>query len=181
MAEVIARAITGDRAAFEELVVRHERRVLTLALRLLGDMADAQDAAQETFLRAFKYLRRFDSSKPLEPWLVGMTINVCRNVGRKRQQQRAVFVSGEFADPVDPAKGPHAELRADEQRRLLHLALQTLGEKERAAVVLRDLEGFSTAEVADLLGSSEATVRSQISVARIKIRAALRRIPGGAR
>lgn len=180
MAEVIARAIAGDRTAFEEIVVRHERRVLTLAYRLLGNMDDAQDASQETFLRAFKYLRRFDSSKPLEPWLVGMTVNVCRNMGRKSQHRR-VFLSGEFAEPVDPGSGPLALLYADEQRRLLHRALADLGEKERAAVVLRDLEGLTTAEVAEILGSSEPTVRSQISVARLKIRAALKRIPGGLR
>jgi RNA polymerase sigma-70 factor (ECF subfamily) len=181
MAEVITRAIAGDRTAFEEIVVRHERRVLTLAYRLLGNMDDAQDAAQETFLRAFKYLRRFDSSKPLEPWLVGMTVNVCRNLGRKSRQRGAVFVSGDFVEPVDPGAGPLARLHADEQRRQLHAALAALGEKERAAVVLRDLEGLTTAEVAELLGSSEPTVRSQISVARLKIRAALKRISGGLR
>jgi len=180
MAVVIARAIAGDRSAFEEIMLRHERRVLGLSYRLLGNMDDAQDAAQETFLRAFKYLRRFDVSKPMEPWLVGMTVNVCRNLGRKRQQQRLVFVQKDAIDSVDPANGPHADLHADEQRRLLQLALETLGEKERAAIVLRDLEGFSTAEVAEILGSSEATVRSQISVARLKIRTALQRMPGGA-
>ena len=82
--KLVARAITGDRAAFEEIVLLYERRVLTLALRLLGTSEDAQDAAQEVFLRAFKYLRRFDTSKPLEPWLVRMTVNVCRGSGRKR-------------------------------------------------------------------------------------------------
>ena len=78
VAKIIARAITGDRTAFEEIILLHERRVLTLAYRLLGTPEDAQDAAQEVFLRAFKYLRRFDASKPLEPWLVRMTVNVCR-------------------------------------------------------------------------------------------------------
>src|SRR5437762_7252866 len=92
MAQAIALAITGDRAAFGEIVLRHERRVLTLAFRRLGTMEDAQDAAQEVFLRTFKYLRRFDSSRPLEPWLVRTTVNVCHGIGRKRQQQRVVFV-----------------------------------------------------------------------------------------
>src|SRR4026207_11857 len=91
---LIERAISGDRSAFGEIVVRHERRVLTLALRLLGTMEDAQDAAQEVFLRALKYLRRFDTAKPLEPWLVRMTVNVCRRVGRKRQRQGGGFGCG---------------------------------------------------------------------------------------
>jgi RNA polymerase sigma-70 factor (ECF subfamily) len=70
-------------------------------------------------------------------------------------------------------------MRAEEQKRVLYDALTALPEKERAAIVLRDLEGFSTAEVADILGSAEATVRSQISVARLKIRKAINRMKGG--
>jgi RNA polymerase sigma-70 factor (ECF subfamily) len=176
MAQVISLAITGDRAAFGEIVIRHERRVLTLAFRLLGTMEDAQDAAQEVFLRTFKYLRRFDASRPLEPWLVRTTVNVCHGLGRKRQQQRTVFVQSDFLDRADPGGNPHTELRAEEQRRMLHRALEGLGDKERTAVVLRDIEGFTTAEVADILGSSEATVRSQISVARLKIRKVIERM-----
>jgi len=108
----IARAITGDRAAFEEIVLLHERRVLTLALRLLGTSEDAQDAAQEVFLRAFKYLRRFDTSKPLEPWLVRMTVNVCRNAGGKRSRNRSMLMPVEGVQQADPAKSPYAHLRA---------------------------------------------------------------------
>lgn len=178
-AEVIARAVSGDRAAFEEIVLRHERRVLTLAFRLLGSAEDAQDAAQEVFLRAFRYLRRFDSSKPLEPWLVGMTVNVCRTAGRKRSQSRHMFIAGDGLQPEDSGKNPYAQLRAEEQKRLLHHALDDLPEKERAAIVLRDLEGFTTGEVAEILGSAEATVRSQISVARLKMRKAIARMKGG--
>jgi RNA polymerase sigma-70 factor (ECF subfamily) len=181
MAQVIALAITGDRAAFGEIVIRHERRVLTLAFRLLGTMEDAQDAAQEVFLRAFKYLRRFDTSRPLEPWLVRTTVNVCRELGRKRQQQRVVFVQAEVGEHADPGRNPHAHLRAEEQRRMLYRALEGLAEKERTAVILRDIEGCTTAEVAEILGSSEATVRSQISVARLKIRKVLERLKGDPR
>src|SRR5690349_10055304 len=107
MAQIIALAITGDRTAFGEIVVRHERRVLTLAFRLLGTMEDAQDAAQEVFLRTFKYLRRFDTSKPLEPWLVRTTVNVCHSLGRKRQQHRSVFVQADFLQQADPGGNPH--------------------------------------------------------------------------
>jgi RNA polymerase sigma-70 factor (ECF subfamily) len=178
-AKLIARAITGDRAAFEEIVLLYERRVLNLALRLLGTSEDAQDAAQEVFLRAFKYLRRFDTSKPLEPWLVRMTVNVCRGSGRKRLRSRMLFVQRENAHSVDPGNNPYIQLRAEEQKRMLTDALDCLAEKERTALVLRDLEGFSTAEVAEILGSAEATVRSQISVARLKMRKAIVRMKGG--
>jgi RNA polymerase sigma-70 factor (ECF subfamily) len=181
MAQVIVRALHGDTAAFGEIVIRHERRVLTLAYRLLGTMEDAQDAAQEVFLRTFKYLHRFDTQRPLEPWIARTTVNVCRVLGRKRQQQRIAFVQENLADRADPARTPHAELNAAEQQQMLHRALATLGEKERAAILLRDIEGFSTAEVAEILESSEATVRSQISVGRLKMRKAIRRLTGDLR
>src|SRR4051794_6176149 len=74
----LQRAISGDVSAFEQIIVRFERRVLTLAWRLLGNSDQAQDASQEVFLRAFRFLYRFDLSRPFEPWLVRMTINVCR-------------------------------------------------------------------------------------------------------
>jgi len=169
---LLSRAIAGDVSAFERIVVRYERRVLSLAWRLLGRVEDAQDASQEVFLRAFRYLRRFDARRPLEPWLMKMTVNVCHDIGRKRQQQPATV-----RDP-DTMRGtgtPHEHLRSEERKRVLHEALQALPEKERAAIILRDLEGLSTAEVAEILGSSEATVRSQISTARVKIRKAVER------
>jgi RNA polymerase sigma-70 factor (ECF subfamily) len=178
-AQLIRRAITGDRTAFEEIVLLHERRVLTLAIRLLGSAEDAQDAAQEVFLRAFKYLRRFDPSKPLEPWLVRMTVNVCRVSGRKRSKDRMMFVQNSSIEHADTAMSPYAQLCAAEQKRFLIEALDALPEKERAALVLRDLEGFTTAEVAEILGSAEATVRSHISVSRLKIRKAMLRLKGG--
>jgi RNA polymerase sigma-70 factor (ECF subfamily) len=169
-AGVLEHAIAGDVSAFEHIVVRYERRVLTLAWRLLGSQADAQDASQEVFLRAFRFLHRFDVTRPFEPWLVRLTVNVCRDIGRKRP-------ANTLLDPeiLHARSDPHAELTAEEQRRTLHAALGELPEKERAAVVLRDIEGLSTAEVAEILGSSETTVRSQISTARLKIRKALKR------
>jgi RNA polymerase sigma-70 factor (ECF subfamily) len=168
--QVLARAISGDVSAFEQIVIRYERRVLTLAWRLLGSGADAQDASQEVFMRAFRFLRKFDSTRPFEPWLIRLTVNVCRDIGRKRTV--TVLLD---ADAVQAHSDPHMELSSEEQKAMLKKALQELPEKERAAVVLRDIEGFSTAEVAEILGSSAATVRSQISTARLKIRKVLKR------
>jgi RNA polymerase sigma-70 factor, ECF subfamily len=171
-AAILERAIAGDVSAFEQILLRYERRVLSVAWRLLGKQEDAQDAAQEVFLRAFRYLHRFDRRRPFEPWLMKMTVNVCHDLGRKRREQPH--------EPVDPdflrgSSDPHGDLHSEEQRQMLRRALQELPEKERAAIVLRDIEGLSTAEVAEILGSSEPTVRSQISTARLKIRKMLKR------
>ena len=157
-------AKAGDRAAFERVVLGHERRVLLTALRLLGRWEDAQDAAQEVFVRLQRYPGRFDEALDLAPWLYRMTVNVCRDIGRKR-------TAHDDLDPnaADPAWGPERSARSAEERRILEAALRRLPEKERAALVLRDLEGLPTREVARILGSSEATVRSQVSSARLRI------------
>jgi len=169
---LLERAKAGDISAFERIVVRYERRVLSLAWRLLGRPEDAQDASQEVFLRAFRFLHRFDQRRPFEPWLMKMTVNVCHDLGRKRMQQPPGVV-----DPERVVRGgsPYDDLHSSERKAMLYKALQELPEKERAAIVLRDIEGFSTAEVAEILGSSEATVRSQVSTARLKIRNAIGR------
>ena len=181
-AALVARAIAGEPEAFEQIMVGNERRVLTLSWRLLGRMDEAQDAAQEVFLRAFRYLHRFDGRKPLTPWLMRITVNVCRDLGRKRQSLPTTF-SAMDTPPAEPAAtgpegNPHDALAADERRKMLWTALDRLPDKERAAIVLRDLEGLSTEEVAALLKSSQATVRSQISSARLKIRKDINRMKG---
>jgi RNA polymerase sigma-70 factor, ECF subfamily len=169
---LIERAIAGDVSAFERIIMRYERRVLGLAWRLLGRPEDAQDASQEVFLRAFRYLHRFDRRRPFEPWLMKMTVNVCRDLGKQKYRQPNVDID---PDALCGTEDPHHDLHSEEQKQMLYQALQALPEKERAALVLRDIEGLSTAEVAEILGSSEATVRSQISTARLKIRKALKR------
>jgi len=169
---LLERAIAGDVSAFEQIIARYERRVISVAWRLLGRPEDAEDAAQEVFLRAFRYLHRFDRRRRFEPWLIKMTVNVCHDLGRKRRQHPE---SAGDPDAVCGSGSPHEDLHSEEQKRLLYKALQELPEKERAAIVLRDIEGLSTAEVAGILSSSEATVRSQISTARLKIRKALER------
>lgn len=169
---ILERAVAGDVSAFEQIIVRYERRVLTLAWRLLGRTEDAQDASQEVFLRAFRFLHRFDQRRPFEPWLMKMTVNVCHDLGRKRQQHPGALID---PDMLKSSSDPHGDLQSEEQKKMLYNVLRELPEKERAAVVLRDIEGLSTAEVAEVLGSSEGTVRSQISTARLKIKKALKR------
>jgi len=162
---------SDDLAAFERIMASSERRVLRVALRLLNNPQDAQDAAQEVFLRLYKHLGRLDLDdvRGCEPWLFRVTVNVCRDMARKRGRSVALE-DGTLEDVAAvPPDAQHGVERA-QQRQLIQRALGRLGEKERAALVLRDVEGLSTREVAAILGSSEATVRSQISTARLKLR-----------
>jgi RNA polymerase sigma-70 factor (ECF subfamily) len=179
LSALLERAVSGDSAAFGQIVVRTERRVLTLSLRLLGSIEDAQDAAQEVFLRAFRYLHRVDVRKPIEPWLVGITVNVCRDLGRKTRQRSLMLTALERAPERSGDPEQHAGLAFEQQKQMLHRVLQSLPERERTALVLRDLEGLSTADVAAILGSAEATIRVQISNARLKIKKAFESLKGG--
>ena len=174
LASLITRARTGDAAAFDELTELHQRRVLSLAWRLLGNREDARDAAQETFLRLYKHLGKFDPARDFAGWLYRIVVNVCRDAQRKRRTDHcsleAELAAGTLPEPASGHDTEGAALLAEEQF-LLACALATLTEKERAALVLRDLEGLPSDEVAEILGSSPATVRSQISSARAKLRA----------
>jgi RNA polymerase sigma-70 factor, ECF subfamily len=154
-------------AAFERIMARSERPVLRIAQRLLNNPQDAQDAAQEVFLRLYQHLRKLDDARGLEPWLFRVTVNVCRDMARRRP--RSVSLE-ETPDPVEPRPDAQHAAEREQQREMVRRALARLGQKERAALVLRDVEGFSTREVARILGSSETTVRSQISTARLKLR-----------
>lgn len=161
-----AAAKAGDRAAFERLMQQHERLVLATALRLLGNLEDAQDAAQEVFLKLHRNWAKVEASGNLGGWLYRVTVNVCHD---QRRQKRELIPAEEAALE---ARGPDPQqaLTDAERRRALEICLRRLPPKERAALVLRDLEGLTTGEVAAALGSSEATVRSQISKARVKVK-----------
>jgi RNA polymerase sigma-70 factor (ECF subfamily) len=178
---LVRRTLAGDATAFEQLIIRYERRIFALAMKLLGSTDDAQDAAQEVFLRMFKYIHRFDIHKPIEPWLMQMTVNVCRNIGRNRQRRWDTFpatVDSEVAI-ANECRDPHSGLAEEQQRQMLWRALDTLPAKERLAVILRDIDGMTTAEVAQILGSSETTVRSQVSRARVRMKEAIDQMMGG--
>ena len=160
-------AKAGDFEAFEQIVALHERRVFSLALRLTGSVEDAKDATQETFIRLHRKIRRVDSSRSAGPWLYTVAVNVCRDIGRQRQRSRLVPMDTGLVWPGADPEG----LFADQERETrFRAALSRLPEKERSALLLREMEGLSTGEVARILGSSEATVRSQICNARLKLR-----------
>jgi RNA polymerase sigma-70 factor (ECF subfamily) len=166
----IRAAKSGDHRAFEDLMIATERRVATLAWRILGDAEEVKEAVQETFLRLFRHLKRYDEVRDFHGWLARITINVCRDLDRRRRKRR-IFT------PLDEAM-PHATnerlddaLAARRDAALVGRAIETLPERERLAIILKDVEGLSTEEVAEILGNTAATVRVQLSKARAKVRA----------
>lgn len=176
LAALVERAREGDGQAFDRLMLETQERVLGLAWRLLGTREDARDAAQEVYLRVFRHLSRFKAGHDFHGWLYRITANVCRDAARRRR--RRPVANGMKAEPAQPAEAEAILLESERWNRLLE-ALGSLPAKERAALVLRDLEGLTSEQVAHVLGSRPATVRGQIASARVKIRRFCVGLPGG--
>lgn len=167
LAALVERAKEGDGRAFDRLMVETQERVLGLAWRLLGSREDARDASQEVYLRVYRHLGRFRSGQDFHAWLYRITVNVCRDAARKRRRTPPAP-----AQPPEPSRPAEAEedLLGAERWNLLLEALASLPPKERAALVLRDLEGLTSEQVSRVLGSRPATVRGQIASARLRMR-----------
>jgi RNA polymerase sigma-70 factor, ECF subfamily len=175
LAPVIERARAGDSAAFEQIIDHCQRKVISTAWRILGNREDARDAAQDVFLRAYKYLGSYNPEQDFSGWLYRIIVNVCRDIARKRgraDQFKSFEEEREMGRFEALASGENIEAAAmlSQEQAIIAEALSRLTKKERAAIVLRDLEGLSTEEVARILGSSQTTVRSQIASARAKIK-----------
>lgn len=153
--------------SFEQVLRQRETEVLRTAFRILGNWADAEDVAQEVFLRLHRHGTAFPNDSALRSWLYRVAVNLCldRMRSSKRFEPLAELTSGTVS--------AEAAILREEQKQIVMTALGVLAPKERAAIVLREIEGLSTAEVAAILGSSEATVRSQVATAIGKLRSHL--------
>ncbi len=152
--------------SFDKIVREREACVLRAAYRILGNWADAEDVAQEVFLRLHRQGLDFPNEAAFGAWIYRVTVNLCLDRARLRSSRPSV----EMPDlPSRDISAEHSAIR-DQQKQLLMGALETLPPRERAAVVLREIEGLTTGEVAAVMGSAEATVRSQVARAMIRLR-----------
>lgn len=168
---LIRRIRAGEVEAFEDLMAHTEARILALAWRILGDRHLAEDAAQETYLRVFRSLHTYRLGEPFEGWLVRIAVNVCYDHGRKRGPLPVPLDTLEALEGDAAPMGAEAAVLLQQRRALIRQALAKLPQAERMALVLRDLEGYSTEEVARMLSVRPVTIRSQVASARIKLQA----------
>ncbi len=169
-ADLVARTLAGDRAAFGVLVERYAPQARRVARAVLGDPDEADDAAQDGFLSALVKLGQYDARRPFGPWLMRIVANAATDRRRRRQVRKV--------EPLDPGLvggGPRPDTEAvrSELGDRLRSALAELPPRRRTAVVLFDVEGYSHAEIAEMLGVPEGTVRSEVFHARRRLRSLL--------
>lgn len=178
---LIKRILNGDALAFEQLVGRYEQKVFNIAFRMSGDREDALDLSQESFIRAYRALNRFQGQSAFSTWLFRIVTNTCIDALRKRKRQPVVVLSTdssietddgeyqiEFPAPSD--QNPEELVLGTELREQLQYALSRLSEEHRLALVLRDVEGYTYEEIAEILEINIGTVKSRINRARLAMR-----------
>ena len=175
--EIIDRVLSGDTEAFEALVLEHQNKVYSLALRMVGNEEDARDMAQEAFIRAFNSLTGFRGDSKFSVWLYRLTSNICIDFLRSRAKKRTVSMTwtdeegedaGELEIP-DETWSPERELERRMTRESVRRGLDSLSPPYREILVLREINGLSYDEIASVLGIEEGTVKSRIFRARKKL------------
>jgi len=181
--ELVTRLKEGDQAAFAQLVEDHASKIYRLALRMMGNEADAEDVLQETFLSAFKSIDRFEERASLSTWLYRIASNAAlMRLRRKEPEQVSVDepIERDDGDQVprqlfDFCCLPEGDLLRDEARAEMTKAVEELPPTLRSVFVLRDIEGLSTEETAQALDLSISAVKSRLMRARLKLRERLSR------
>ncbi len=172
--ETVAAAQRGEERAFEAIVEHYQGSVFRIALRICGNRTRAEELAQDAFLRLWRKLDKFDTTRPLRPWLLRLARNVCLNAVRK-WQPRTVPIHGDDEDarPPEPeADGPsaHQQAAAHELAERIEDAIAELPEDYRSVVTLRHAEGMAYAEIAETLDLPLGTVKVRLHRARERLR-----------
>lgn len=174
---LISHAVAGDSAAFSELMSLHERRMYAVALRICSNREDAQDCLQDAMLRIYRSLGSFKGQSSFSTWVYRITMNTCLDELRRRKSRNATSLDNLLDNGWSPSDGenaPEEYALASEQRRTIDRAIAALPEDMRSAVVLRDIQGFSYDEIAEMLEANIGTIKSRISRGREKLRLILR-------
>jgi RNA polymerase sigma-70 factor, ECF subfamily len=180
---LIKRCLAGDQVAWDLIVRQHWRKVFNIAYKFVGKYDEAEDLAQEIFLKIFKSLNTFDSRANFQTWLVSVSRNLCIDHYRSVRKERETIDRGVDASELSPAAPGASPVAALEQRDrvvLLRSALAELPATLRTAVVMRDIQELSYQEIADRLHLREGTVKSRINRGRSELARQIRKRTTGA-
>ena len=170
-----------DKHAFANIVDEHSDKIYRLALKMLGNEQDAEDILQETFIKAFNNIESFEGRSKISTWLYRIAVNESLMLLRKRKGVLIDIDAGIEKDDgevipqqiVDWCCLPEKELMSNESRQVINQAINTLSDANRAAFLLRDVEGLSTSEAADVLDISESALKVRLMRARLQLRETL--------
>jgi len=188
--ELVAAARDGDELAFQEVVRRYRTPITNFVYRMLNDYEMAIDLAQETFVRVYTSIGRYEANYSFSTYIYRIASNLAISEIRKRKRRKVVSLFGMFTgddgepiehDPADDRQLAEDALLEDERKRVVRRAIASLPEKYRTALVLRDIEDHSYEQIAEILGLSEGTVKSRINRARNLLREKLEHVLGEGR
>ena len=170
---LLRRACKGDVQAFEELMQSHESRIYAIALRMMGNREDAQDCAQEAMVRIYRAMGSFKGQSALATWIYRITMNTCLDELRRRKARKVTSLDSLVDNgwsPTDTGDTPEEHGLRVEKQTALNQAIQSLPDDMRAAIILRDVKGYSYDEIASILDANVGTIKSRISRGREKLR-----------
>jgi len=173
--ELVRRAQANDREAYEELIKRHQQRVFAVAAGILRRHEDIEDIAQQVFVKAYFSLKRFDGRAAFSTWLYRITLNECWDLLRKKKVRPLLYesdLSEEQAQRVaaseSDGEGPDIRQRLEDRQRVERL-LEGLEERDKLMLILKEVEGFSIEEIADVLDLNANTVKVRLFRARGRV------------
>lgn len=176
---LIEKSKQGDVAAFEQLITGYQKKIVNLAYRMLGNRTDAEDAAQDIFVRVFRSISGFNEKAAFSTWLYRIATNVCLDLLRRKKrqnEQNTISIhrgeeNDEYELPIeDNHPSPYEHAKRNEAMRALEKALEQLSEEQRMVIVLRDINGLSYEEIAEITKCSLGTVKSRINRSRLMLR-----------
>ena len=174
-AELVRASLAGSERAFAELVERYQSRLLNFVARTIGDRERAEDVVQDVFIRVYRHLHRYDSSKRFSTWIFTIASNLVKNELRNRSRDPLVLfqtITKSWQDEEGPLQFEDASSRPDDLFRKRHLralveaSAQRLSAHQRQVFILRELEGKSYGEIAEITGCNVGTVKSRLNRAR---------------
>lgn len=175
---LIKKAKKGDSAAFSALMEQHFAMIYNLALRMSGNPDDASDMTQEAMIKLFKNIGAFEGKSKFSTWVYRVAANTCLDELRKIKRKKAVSLDAEYEtedgsvgyEAEDTAPTPDVSAERSELKTIVAKAVSRLGEEYRTAVILRDINGLSYTEIAEVIGCSVGTVKSRISRGRANLK-----------
>ena len=175
--ELIQKAKNGDQDAFGQLVVAHQNKVYSLCVHMLGSREEAEDLAQEAFLKAWRSLDTFHGESSFATWMHRLTTNICLDYLRRQTRRQNISVAVSLDDeeavlpePADRGSDPQQVLERHEKQRSLERHLREMPEHHRRALLMREVAGMSYQEIADAMQMDLGTVKSRIARAREALR-----------